>query len=310
MSAMRLLRGAARRSGLADVARAILKAPQDAPRLHVARPPSNPSRYLAIAVIFKNETPYLAEWLEFHRLVGVEHVYLYDNGSTDNPTEVLAPYLKEGFVTLIPWALPWYLGGTTAQYVAFAHALLNFGHDWRWIAFIDLDEFLFPVEGNSLPALLRDYEELPAIAVFWTMFGFSGNEKRPEGLVIENYTMRAPFPTYAMPKSIVNPGEVVAVSRAHLFDLTIGPSRAFTETRQLFWKDAGLHGPRESNVLRLNHYFTRSREEFTAKAALTKARGAERHWQKLYKISEMIEADAHYDATILRFVPALKSRLA
>ena len=28
---------------------------------------------LAIAAIFRNEAPYLREWIEFHRLVGVEH---------------------------------------------------------------------------------------------------------------------------------------------------------------------------------------------------------------------------------------------
>lgn len=39
--------------------------------------------YLSIGAIFKDEAPYLAEWIEFHRLVGVEHFFLYDNLSTD-----------------------------------------------------------------------------------------------------------------------------------------------------------------------------------------------------------------------------------
>ena len=40
-----------------------------------------------------------AEWIEFHRLVGVERFFLYDNGSTDDHREVLAPYVEEGIVT-------------------------------------------------------------------------------------------------------------------------------------------------------------------------------------------------------------------
>ena len=50
---------------------------------------SSPSRYLAATAIFKNEAAYLAEWIEFYRLIGVEHIYLYDNCSTDNPKAVL-----------------------------------------------------------------------------------------------------------------------------------------------------------------------------------------------------------------------------
>lgn len=36
--------------------------------------------YLPICAIFKEEAPYLPEWIEFHRLMGVERFFLYDNG--------------------------------------------------------------------------------------------------------------------------------------------------------------------------------------------------------------------------------------
>ena len=36
------------------------------------------STYLSICAIYRDEAPYLVEWIEFHRLVGVEHFYLYD----------------------------------------------------------------------------------------------------------------------------------------------------------------------------------------------------------------------------------------
>lgn len=38
---------------------------------------------LAVCAIFKDEAAYLREWLDFHLLMGVEHFYLYDNGSSD-----------------------------------------------------------------------------------------------------------------------------------------------------------------------------------------------------------------------------------
>ena len=53
--------------------------------------------YLSVCAIYKNEARYLAEWLEFHLLAGVEHFFLYNNNSTDDHREVLAPYLRAGW---------------------------------------------------------------------------------------------------------------------------------------------------------------------------------------------------------------------
>ena len=62
------------------------------------RPRIEPTRYLSAVAIVKNEGRYLREWLEFQRLMGAEHVYLYDNGSTDSTDEVLAPFVAEGLL--------------------------------------------------------------------------------------------------------------------------------------------------------------------------------------------------------------------
>ena len=57
--------------------------------------------YLSIGAVFKDERDYLQEWIDFHRRVGVEHFFLYDNESSDTPEEVLTPYVDDGLVTLI-----------------------------------------------------------------------------------------------------------------------------------------------------------------------------------------------------------------
>ena len=36
---------------------------------------------VTICAIFKNEAPYLREWIEFNRVVGIEHFYLFNNNS-------------------------------------------------------------------------------------------------------------------------------------------------------------------------------------------------------------------------------------
>ena len=45
--------------------------------------------YLSFCSIFKNEAPYMKEWIEYHLLVGVDHFYLYNNNSTDKLIKTL-----------------------------------------------------------------------------------------------------------------------------------------------------------------------------------------------------------------------------
>ncbi len=59
---------------------------------------------LGAACIFKDCASLLKEWIEYHRMVGVEHFWLYNNSSTDNYAEILKPYIKEGIIELFDWA--------------------------------------------------------------------------------------------------------------------------------------------------------------------------------------------------------------
>ena len=93
---------------------------------------------LSIVAILKNEGPYLKEWLDYHLLAGVDHFYLYDNDSPDNQVEVAAPYVEAGLVDYIS------LSGKAMQYSAYNDAVKHFRFQSRYMAFIDIDEFIFP----------------------------------------------------------------------------------------------------------------------------------------------------------------------
>ncbi|NEP44421.1 MAG: glycosyltransferase family 92 protein, partial [Okeania sp. SIO2H7] len=60
---------------------------------------------LSICAIMKNEGAYLLEWLEFHKLVGVERFYLYNNNSRDNTVELISPYVDREIVVFHDWPL-------------------------------------------------------------------------------------------------------------------------------------------------------------------------------------------------------------
>src|SRR4051794_11337491 len=57
---------------------------------------ASPSPYqydFTVCAIFQNEAKYLKEWIEYHRLVGAQHFYLYNNRSTDHYMDILQPYI-------------------------------------------------------------------------------------------------------------------------------------------------------------------------------------------------------------------------
>lgn len=57
---------------------------------------------LAICSVVQNESPYIAEWIEYHLLphIGVSEFVLYDDGSSDNTLMTLSPYVATGIVRL------------------------------------------------------------------------------------------------------------------------------------------------------------------------------------------------------------------
>jgi len=269
--------------------------------------PDRQKHYLSIGAIMKNEAPYLREWIEFHKIVGVERFYLYNNESTDNTVEVLQPYIRSGEVVLEHCP-------TSIRQVNHAYnpCLEYYGSESEWIAFIDIDEFLFPTNEDNLKTILDDYLEYPGLLVNWCCFGSSGHQTKPKVLTIENFTRCAnsSFGTSRVFKSIVKPSFVQACITSHNF-LYIKKPKPVTENKIVFTQV----GPRDHQTLtsswekiRINHYIIRSREEFIAK----RGRGEALFNFARYTGNFFEHHDRHAveeDLTIQRFLPQLKQNL-
>lgn len=138
---------------------------------------------VSLCLIFKNEARYLREWIEYHKLIGVEHFYLYNNFSDDNFREVLKPYLESNDVTLVEWPYQY------AQVQAYEDAMKNFKEETQWIGFIDADEFINLRSDNNIVSFLKKYKNYPAVFFNWRMFGTSGNmEYDNSTLITERFT--------------------------------------------------------------------------------------------------------------------------
>jgi hypothetical protein len=275
--------------------------------------------YLSVCTMYRDHARDLREWLEFHLVAGAEHFFLYDNGSVDNHVEVLGPYLDAGIVDLHEWPVQ------PGLVPAFDHCVEHHRAGSRWIAFIDIDEFLFSPTGAPLPDVLRAYEDAPGIGVNRVPFGPSGHATRPPGLVIENY-LRRPKVMQTVIKSIVDPTAVERCGGAHHFLYRDGRlavdelKRELDPAREIPPEVARAGKTPRSNIgftesfsaerLRINHYATKSAEEWEAKLALPRPdTGTERPAGIRDRLLTRLDAEPD-DGSILQYVPALREALA
>lgn len=207
---------------------------------------------LAICGMFQNETRFLREWIEFHRLVGVQHFYLYNNNSTDGYMHILEPYIVSGIVELVDW--PYSNENLRAQNLAFTDVLKKTRGIAKWVAFLDLDEYLFACEQQSLVEFLKKYEGYGGVCANWVMFGTSDVQNIPiDGLMTEYLVKCDPYGNKHV-KSIVRPESVIDFFNPHYAHYRKG----YYQVNGDKIKFEGPYSPYIAiNKIRINHYWTR-----------------------------------------------------
>lgn len=218
---------------------------------------------LAVVAMVKNEGRHLEEWLAYHILLGCEHFYLFDNGSTDDSQEVLKKFITYGYVTRIDWPL------FPGQDDAYNYAVGSFGHLAEWLAFIDADEFIVLKRHRSLPELLATVDG-DQLLVFWKMFGHSGHRKRPTGLMVKNFVRCEPELS-SVAKAIVRSDRIRS---AHCHNCITTTGRTVND-RGAPLRENWIHPDADlsDDSIRINHYFTRSYEEYEEKIRRGEADG-------------------------------------
>lgn len=210
---------------------------------------------LAAMIRVKDEARFLPEWLAHHLNVGVEHVFVYDNNSTDDVASVIAPFIDRGFVTYVPWPR---VPASPSCHIDF---LARLGGTSRWVAFFDADEFLFEATPGALLEILRTSERRPAIAVNWRYFGSAGHETIPRGLVTERFD-RADAVYNRHVKVIAQPAMIRRHRNSHNFYYQRGRLAVTPDGRRVF---GSFTTPPLNPRLELRHYVYRSREDYERK---------------------------------------------
>lgn len=261
---------------------------------------------LAICSVIKNEAKYLKEWIEFHRLVGVEHFYIYNNNSTDRLYNILSPYIKKRLVTLIPW--PDFLGSIeddksyqwalSTQIPAYENAILfKAGPQTKWLALLTPDEYLVPVESYTMIELLEKYDSAPGILLYTDVFDASKTNLFPSPLIIESIDLTQP-PKQNIQKTIAK----LIVKTDQCKGFTWPPYRV------VFKNDQQPIQLKKSEA-RINRYINRDRpiiETLKHKMYLDPRQVSPGEISSLLDKGYFIEDQ---ERTIYRYIPLMKSNL-
>lgn len=267
--------------------------------------------YISLCAIVKDEHPNnLQEFIAHHLGIGIEHCYIYDNGSSIPISNILKNYIDAGLVSVI------YFPEKGVQMQAYSGCLNAFGKDNEFIAFIDMDELIIPKSHDNMQDFLRQYNSLlhlGSFAINWKIFGSEINGElaitKPNQLMSEIYIKSSnnEFEENKHIKSIVRP------KNTKFFNLD--PHHATLHNGYFNYNEKmqNIRGPFaqpcSTETIQINHYFTRSKEEWEKKVLKGRADvsdsnipGREIHeWESFNNNCNMIE-----DCSALRFVNKTK----
>eukprot|EP01113_Clastostelium_recurvatum_P036665 TRINITY_DN5267_c0_g1_i4.p1 TRINITY_DN5267_c0_g1~~TRINITY_DN5267_c0_g1_i4.p1 ORF type:complete len:573 (+),score=139.98 TRINITY_DN5267_c0_g1_i4:29-1720(+) len=152
----------------------VLRSDDDQVDIYVCTHSQDQKHYLSVCTMYRNDAPVLQQWIEYMRMVGVDHFYLYDHNSPEGVNEILQPYIDEGIVTYIDWRshrpTPHSIEAYhRAQDTSFISCANKYRDQSTWIWLGDNDEFLYPMT-------LKGHAPDTSSPIISQPHGFSGDE--------------------------------------------------------------------------------------------------------------------------------------
>lgn len=220
--------------------------------------------YLSACLIAKNEGRYLLEWIAFHKAVGFDHFYIYDNDSSDDTRSILTALQERGWCTYTQW--PRSAFQDNPQVNAYRHMVSQYHQETSWVAIIDADEFVVPITSSRVDEVLRKrFSHAASVLCNWRVFGSSGQNEDNGKFCIERFRRSSEnnYHSNNHVKAICRP-DLVETAFVHNHYMKAGP---------IVLSDGSDMSPARNQLtaspvyghLQINHYFCKSFAEFLRK---------------------------------------------
>jgi len=235
--------------------------------------------YLSIMAIMKNESMNLKVWIDHYIWQGVDHIYLIDNGSTDNSVDIIKDLQQQGYPISLYIITEKHNQESKYRNI---YDLENLPIRTKWLIICDLDEFFY-CYNSTIKNELHNYENYSVIYSRWRFFGSENLEKHPEDIRTaikhRKYELDRQGKYIIQPKNIkseqLNIHHIERIKREHVIDL--------------------------SDIFRLNHYNIQSKE-FFEKIKLQRGDVNSDYYEKMrnWEYFEKFDKEANFEDNDLR----------
>lgn len=206
--------------------------------------------FLSGLTVVRDENDYIEEWLRYHiEDCGFEHFYIYDNESVipvrDYLESVNFAYMDK--LTIFDWPTT-----ESLQTDASRDFFDNYRMQTRWVLNFDPDEYVvISDESKSLVDFLKENHKYAAIQCRWRFFNANGQEYKEAGTDMERFTVEVEYDEWSFI------GKVFAqTNRIRGYNIHHPQYREISRI---------IHYGEADDYFRLNHYYTRSYEEWVKK---------------------------------------------
>ena len=130
-----------------------------------------------ICAIAKNENKYINDWCHYHINLGFDNIYIFDNN--DYNTDYIGDYIDDEIKNKVHILN---INDKKLQqqnsYNSFYHL---FNHNFKWCAYIDIDEFIVLDKWNNISQFVNDkiFKVADIIRLKWHIFGDDNLITRP-----------------------------------------------------------------------------------------------------------------------------------
>lgn len=259
--------------------------------------------YIALSTMCKENLSDIIEWIEYHSAIGVDHFIVYNNDISLDLVSLIPQNLKQ-----ITSVIPWDYNFSGRQIYSQEHCIKHYS-EFRWIGFLDIDEYIVLLNNSTdIKQYLKNYEEYGGIGLHWLMFG-SNNLMIKQSSTIYSYTQSCPSHGANIHiKSIINPKEYTG---SHSDPHFIGTKNGNVNVNKEIIYDAfgNIRGTNKKPIIdinmRINHYYTKSLEDFNAK----KNRGGGNMVDRIYTDTHFssVQNENIYNDDIIRLYNRIKN---
>lgn len=214
-----------------------------------------------VCLIAKNEGPYLLEWIAYYRVLGFDNIVVYENNSDDDSDAILRSLAKAKKIIHRTWKLG---RNESPQITAYRDALRMAKTDW--ILFVDADEFLVLHKHENVNDFLASFEDdVSSIGVNWRIFGDSGHQQRDDRPVMERFTKAAEV-DFGVNQHLKSFSRVKRIGKlVHMHVCETKDRQVHASGQVLTMPDWGISDKVEFDVAQVNHYYTKTLEEYQIK---------------------------------------------